>query len=111
MTLNHFLLQRQVISLYRKLMNVQKVCKLIILNKQKKETLKWELLVTCILLLLLLLGLNKGDAKELRDWIRTNFEKYRHERDLDKIKNLITSGQHQMHTLQGSVSLAQTSRS
>ncbi|KAI9307318.1 hypothetical protein BJ944DRAFT_247487 [Cunninghamella echinulata] len=80
MTLNHFLLQRQVISLYRKLMRCTK-------------------------------GLNKSDAKELRDWIRTDFEKYRHERDLDKIKNLITSGQHQMHTLQGSVSLAQTSRS
>ncbi|CAO3616265.1 unnamed protein product [Cunninghamella blakesleeana] len=69
MSLNHFLIKGQVISLYRKLINVPKNYK----------------------------------------WIRANFEKYRHERDLDKIKSLITSGQHQMHTLQGSVSLAQVS--
>ncbi|KAI8073271.1 hypothetical protein BC940DRAFT_290966, partial [Gongronella butleri] len=79
MTLNHFLLRGQVLSLYRKLIRCTK-------------------------------GLNKSDADELRHWIRADFERYRNERDLDKIKNLITVGQHQMHTLQGSVSLAQASR-
>ncbi|KAI8099524.1 uncharacterized protein BX664DRAFT_321508 [Halteromyces radiatus] len=79
MSLNHFLLRGQVISLYRKFMRCTK-------------------------------GMNKNDATELRQWIRTDFERYRHEHDLDKIKNLITAGQHQMHTLQGSVSMAQTGR-
>ncbi|SAM06767.1 hypothetical protein [Absidia glauca] len=79
MSLNHFLLRGQVISLYRKFLRCTK-------------------------------GLNKKDAQELRHWVRSDFERYRNERDLDKIKNLITSGQHQMHTLQGSVSMAQASR-
>ncbi|ORX61564.1 hypothetical protein DM01DRAFT_1404343 [Hesseltinella vesiculosa] len=79
MSLNHFLIRGQVISLYRKLMRCTK-------------------------------GLKKSDAEELRLWIRADFERYRNERDLDKIKSLITSGQYQMHSLQSSVSLAHASR-
>ncbi|KAI8381482.1 uncharacterized protein BYT42DRAFT_566693 [Radiomyces spectabilis] len=55
-------------------------------------------------------GLDKHDAKELRDWARSDFERYRHETDLDKIRSLLSSGKHQMHSLQSSVSLAQAGK-
>ncbi|CAM0139817.1 unnamed protein product [Umbelopsis sp. WA50703] len=52
-------------------------------------------------------GLNKRDADEIRHWARSDFERYRSEKDVEKIKNLITSGKHQMHSVQKSLMLAQ----
>ncbi|KAI8578307.1 hypothetical protein K450DRAFT_248211 [Umbelopsis ramanniana AG] len=52
-------------------------------------------------------GLNKTDAHEIRQWARSDFERYRGEKDLEKIKSLITSGKHQMHSVQQSLMLAQ----
>ncbi|KAL0075164.1 NADH dehydrogenase 1 alpha subcomplex subunit 6 NDUFA6 [Phycomyces blakesleeanus] len=51
-------------------------------------------------------GLDKHDAQELRAWARSDFERARHETDLDKIKALLSSGKHQMHNLQSSITLA-----
>ncbi|KAI8997780.1 hypothetical protein BDB01DRAFT_846388 [Pilobolus umbonatus] len=77
LTLDHFLLRSQVISLYRQILRCTK-------------------------------GMNKEDAKELKSWVKYDFERHRNETNIDNIKALISSGKHQMHALQGSVSLAHT---
>ncbi|KAI8879855.1 hypothetical protein K501DRAFT_325316 [Backusella circina FSU 941] len=77
LTLDHFLLRKQVISLYREIARCTK-------------------------------GMDKGDAKELLRWARDDFERHRKETNIDNIKSLISSGKHQMHSLQSSVSLAHT---
>ncbi|KAG2199890.1 hypothetical protein INT46_009830 [Mucor plumbeus] len=53
-------------------------------------------------------GMDKSDAKELIQWARTDFERHRNEKSIDHIKSLISSGKHQMHSLQSSVTLAHT---
>ncbi|GAB5588629.1 hypothetical protein Unana1_03529 [Umbelopsis nana] len=53
------------------------------------------------------IGLDKKDAEEIRQWARSDFERYKAEKDLEKIKSLITSGKHQMHSVQQSLMLAQ----
>ncbi|KAH8550267.1 hypothetical protein BGW37DRAFT_558324 [Umbelopsis sp. PMI_123] len=52
-------------------------------------------------------GLNKTEAEEIRQWARSDFEHYRNEKDLEKIKSLITSGKQQMRNVQQSLMLAQ----
>ncbi|GJJ79020.1 hypothetical protein EMPS_11379 [Entomortierella parvispora] len=46
------------------------------------------------------------DRKELHDWARADFEHYRHEKNPDKIKSLISQGKHQFHALQTNLSLS-----
>ncbi|KAI9319423.1 hypothetical protein BX666DRAFT_1926014 [Dichotomocladium elegans] len=75
MSLAHFLVRGQAISLYRQILRCTK-------------------------------GLDKQSAREIRDFARSDFERYRNERDLDKIRSLISSGKQQMHSLQASVELA-----
>ncbi|KAI9484023.1 MAG: hypothetical protein EXX96DRAFT_560541 [Benjaminiella poitrasii] len=55
-------------------------------------------------------GMNKSDARELIRWARADFDRHRKETDIDTIRSLLSSGKHQMHSLQSSVSLAQTNR-
>ncbi|KAI7861870.1 hypothetical protein BDF14DRAFT_237015 [Spinellus fusiger] len=56
-------------------------------------------------------GLDKSDAREIRAWARSDFERSRHEVELDKIKSLLSSGKHQMHTLQSSMMIAHANNS
>ncbi|RCH87426.1 hypothetical protein CU097_010601 [Rhizopus azygosporus] len=81
LTLDHFLLRAQVISLYRQIVRCTK-------------------------------GMDKSNAKEIIHWARADFERHRHETNIvhDNIKSLISSGKHQMHTLQNSVSLAHVNK-
>ncbi|KAF9187866.1 hypothetical protein BGZ50_001722 [Haplosporangium sp. Z 11] len=46
------------------------------------------------------------DRKELQTWARSDFERYRHEKNPDKIKSLISQGKHQFHALQTNLSLS-----
>ncbi|KAI8988496.1 LYR motif-containing protein 2-like protein [Mycotypha africana] len=55
-------------------------------------------------------GMDKTQAKELLQWARADFERHRFEKDIENIRSLITSGKHQMHSLQSSVMLAQVSK-
>ncbi|KAI9496885.1 hypothetical protein BDB00DRAFT_869115 [Zychaea mexicana] len=75
MSLAHFMIKGQVLSLYRQVLRCGK-------------------------------GLAKRDKQEIRDFARADFERYRNERDLDKIRSLLSSGKQQMHSLQASVQLA-----
>lgn len=75
LTLDHFLLRGQVISLYRQIVRCTK-------------------------------GMDKRDAKELIQWARADFERYRNEKDIENIKSLISAGKYQMHSLQSSVTLS-----
>ncbi|CDH51385.1 predicted protein [Lichtheimia corymbifera JMRC:FSU:9682] len=79
MSLAHFMVRGQVISLYRDILRCTK-------------------------------GLDKQSAREIRDFARADFERYRNERDLDKIRSLLSSGKQQMHSLKASVDLAHASR-
>ncbi|KAI9266107.1 complex 1 protein [Sporodiniella umbellata] len=79
LSLDHFLIRSQVISLYRQIARCTK-------------------------------GMEKSNARELLNWARADFERHRHERNIDNIKALISSGKHQMHSLQSSVSLAHTAK-
>ncbi|KAL1930175.1 hypothetical protein VTP01DRAFT_1329 [Rhizomucor pusillus] len=74
-SLAHFMVRGQVISLYRQILRCTK-------------------------------GLDKASAKEVRDWARADFERYRHEKDIEKIRSLLSSGKQQMHSLQTSLNLA-----
>ncbi|KAG2220251.1 hypothetical protein INT45_008792 [Circinella minor] len=75
MSLAHFMIKGQVISLYRQILRCGK-------------------------------KLDKRDKQEIRDFARADFERYRNEKDLDKIRSLLSSGKQQMHSLQASVQLA-----
>ncbi|KAF9940377.1 hypothetical protein BGZ67_007854 [Mortierella alpina] len=46
------------------------------------------------------------DRKDLQTWARSDFEHYRHEKNPDKIKSLISQGKHQFHALQTNLSLS-----
>ncbi|KAI7818713.1 hypothetical protein BC939DRAFT_462193 [Gamsiella multidivaricata] len=46
------------------------------------------------------------DRQDLQTWARSDFERYRHETNPDKIKSLISQGKHQFHALQTSLSLS-----
>jgi hypothetical protein len=71
--------------------------------------------------------MDKPSAKEIIQWARADFERHRHETNIvsiyisnrlvkqlipvqDNIKSLISSGKHQMHSLQNSVYLAQAGK-
>ncbi|KAI8369141.1 complex 1 protein [Choanephora cucurbitarum] len=79
LTLDHFILRGQVISLYRSIVRCTK-------------------------------GMDKANAKDLIQFARADFERHRHETNLESIRSLISVGKYQMHSLQSSVSLAHTSR-
>ncbi|KAI8140166.1 hypothetical protein BJV82DRAFT_671936 [Fennellomyces sp. T-0311] len=79
MSLQHFMLRGQAISLYRQILRCTK-------------------------------GLDKREAREIRDFARGDFERYRNERDLYKIQSLLSSGKQQMHSLQASVQLAHANK-
>lgn len=79
LSLDHFLIRSQVISLYRQIVRCTK-------------------------------GMDKPSAKEIIQWARADFERHRHETNIDNIKSLISSGKHQMHSLQNSVYLAQAGK-
>ncbi|KAG0082363.1 hypothetical protein BGZ92_011804 [Podila epicladia] len=49
---------------------------------------------------------NPKDRQELKAWARSDFEHYRHEKNPDKIKSLISQGKHQFHALQTNLSLS-----
>ncbi|KAF9319480.1 hypothetical protein BG000_003559 [Podila horticola] len=49
---------------------------------------------------------NPKDRQELQAWARSDFEHYRHEKNPDKIKSLISQGKHQFHALQTNLSLS-----
>ncbi|KAI7903643.1 uncharacterized protein BX663DRAFT_507178 [Cokeromyces recurvatus] len=55
-------------------------------------------------------GMDKNDAKELMQWARADFERHRNETNIETIRSLLSSGKHQMHSLQSSVSLAHTNK-
>ncbi|KAF9398375.1 hypothetical protein BGX21_007873 [Mortierella sp. AD011] len=46
------------------------------------------------------------DRQDLQTWARSDFERYRHETNPDKIKSLISQGKHQFHALQTNLSLS-----
>ncbi|KAG0303920.1 hypothetical protein BGZ98_006138 [Dissophora globulifera] len=46
------------------------------------------------------------DRQDLQTWARSDFERYRHETNPDKVKSLISQGKHQFHALQTSLSLS-----
>ncbi|KAF9968035.1 hypothetical protein BGZ70_007047 [Mortierella alpina] len=46
------------------------------------------------------------DRNDLQTWARSDFEHYRHEKNPDKIKSLISQGKHQFHALQTNLSLS-----
>ncbi|KAF9932740.1 hypothetical protein FBU30_007390 [Linnemannia zychae] len=46
------------------------------------------------------------DRQELQQWARSDFEQFRHEKNPDKIKSLISQGKHQFHALQTNLSLS-----
>ncbi|KAF9086610.1 hypothetical protein BGX29_007559 [Mortierella sp. GBA35] len=48
------------------------------------------------------------DRQELQHWARSDFEHYRHEKNPDKIKSLISQGKHQFHALQTNLTLSST---
>ncbi|KAG0348708.1 LYR motif-containing protein 2 [Podila humilis] len=49
---------------------------------------------------------NPKDRHALQEWARSDFEQYRHEKNPDKIKTLISQGKHQFHALQTNLSLS-----
>ncbi|ORY95489.1 hypothetical protein BCR43DRAFT_525214 [Syncephalastrum racemosum] len=75
LTLRHFLIKGEVLSLYRQILRCTK-------------------------------ALEKSQAKDIRDFARQDFERFRHERDYDKIRALLSSGKQQMHNLQTALNLA-----
>ncbi|KAI9275953.1 hypothetical protein BDA99DRAFT_496961 [Phascolomyces articulosus] len=79
MSLAHFMIKGQVISLYRSILRCGK-------------------------------GLDKRDKQEIRDFARADFERYRNEKDLEKIRSLLSSGKQQMHSLEASVQLAHANK-
>ncbi|KAG0245617.1 hypothetical protein BGX31_006976 [Mortierella sp. GBA43] len=46
------------------------------------------------------------DRQDLHSWARSDFERYRHETNPDKIKSLLSQGKHQFHALQTNLSLS-----